>query len=110
MDFQEKTKYERAKKQVEEIKGFYVHLSVYLVVNFILLLAGLGVFDGSFIAVQIPTWSFFTTPAFWGIGILFHWLYAFKPNFKPFKNWEERKIKQYLEEEENDMQNNSSSY
>jgi hypothetical protein len=29
----EENKYKRARKRIEEIKGFYIHLSVYLVIN-----------------------------------------------------------------------------
>jgi hypothetical protein len=102
MEPKEKIKYERAKKRVEDIKGFYTHLSIYLVINGLMLLAALGIFEGTFIPIQFPGWSYFTTPFFWGIAIFIHWIYVFKSQFNPFKNWEEKKIKQFIEEEENE--------
>ena len=101
----EYTKYERAKKRIEDIKGFYTHLSIYLVINVLMILAALGLFTGTFIPIQFPVWSYFTTPFFWGIAIFIHWLYVFKSHYNPFKDWEERKIKQFMEEDENDMKN-----
>ena len=107
MESKEKSKYERAKKKVEDIKGFYTHLSIYLVINGLMLLAALGIFEGTFIPFQFPDWSYFTTPFFWGIAIFIHWMYVFKSKLMPFRDWEERKIKQFMEEEEKDFLNNN---
>ena len=49
----------------------------------------------------------FTTPFFWGIGLLFHGLNVFKHNFHFFKDWEERKIKEFMEKEEEDQKSNN---
>jgi len=108
MEPKEESKYIRAKKRLEEIKGFYAHLSIYLVINMLMLLAAIGIFKESFVPIQFPTWSYFTTPFFWGIAVSIHWLYVFKPKWMPFKNWEERKIKQFMKEEEKDFNNNNS--
>ena len=99
METYDKDKYDRAQKRVKEIKGFYTHLTVYLLVNLFLLFAQLGIFSGT-LKIGMPVWSYFTTPFFWGIGLMFHGLYVFKDNFGFLKNWEERKIKQFMEEEE----------
>ena len=40
----ETKKYIKAKKRVEELKGFYIHLSVYIAVN--LFLSGTQIVDG----------------------------------------------------------------
>ncbi|MCW9037746.1 2TM domain-containing protein [Altibacter sp.] len=45
----------------------------------------------------------FTTPFFWGIGLTFHGLYVFQDRFRFFKNWEERKIREYMEKDEEEM-------
>ena len=90
-------KYERAKKKVKEIKGFYTHLTVYLVVNTMILLLRLNFFKDGFANISIPDWSYFTTPFFWGIGLTFHGLYTFQHKFSFFKRWEERKIKEYMD-------------
>lgn len=97
-------KYARAQKKVKEIKGFYTHLTVYLLVNLFLILAQMGLFSGNF-APGLPAWGYFTTPFFWGIGLGFHALHVFKDNFGFLKNWEERKMKEFMEKEENEYKN-----
>ena len=98
-------KYERARKQIEDEKGWYTHLIVFIVVNSFLQLFYFGVFDDGNITSNIPWWAHFTTPFFWGLGLLGHWLKVFKKvrSIKFYKNWEERKIKQFMEEEEEDF-------
>ena len=102
MHISEKEKYKIAKKRVEEIKGFYVHMTIYLIVNLILFLFAANVFNG-LDRMHFPSWGHFTTPFFWGIGLFFHGLKAFRRNITPIKKWEERKIKEYLEKEESDL-------
>ena len=102
MEVEKQNKLERAKKRVEEIKGFYIHLAVYIVVN-------------SFILVNIyirtmyegeSFWKFstFFTLIFWGIGLAFHWAHVF--NFNPLfgKKWEERQIQKYIEKDKRDAE------
>ena len=98
----DKQKYERAKKQVENEKGWYTHLFVYLAINFCLQLFYFGLFDDGSITGYMPWWVHFTTHFFWGIGLLGHWLKVFKKvrSLKFYKNWEKRKIKEFMEEEE----------
>ena len=93
-------KYERAKKKVKEIKGFYTHLTVYLIINTVLFLLRMDILQKGFVNIQAPNWSHFITPFFWGIGLAFHGLYVFQHKFKFFKSWEERKIKEYMERDE----------
>jgi uncharacterized membrane protein len=88
---EEYEKYQRAKKQVEEIKGFYSHLLSYILVIAVLIFINLK---------YTPQYLWFFWPMFgWGIGLFFHAIKAF--NYFPFFNrdWEQRKIKQYMEEE-----------
>ncbi len=99
MESFEDEKYKEARKKVKEIKGFYTHLTIYILVNLFLLLAQLGLFSGNF-HVGMPAWSYFTTPFFWGIGLMFHGLKVFKDQFGFLKEWEERKIKEFIEKEE----------
>ena len=82
---EEKELYEKAKKKVEEIKRFYVHLIVYVVVNIAFyILVGKG-------------WLWVTF--FWGIGILTHGLKTI--GFT--EEWEERKIREFVEKEKEKM-------
>ena len=86
-------KYGRAKKRVDELKGFYIHLAIYLIIN-------------GFILIQIALntdnfwhWGHFLTPFFWGFGLAIHAAITFK--FNPFfgKDWEERQIKKYMDKD-----------
>lgn len=100
MNQQDNERYARAKKKMEDIKGFYSHLVVYLIVNTTLILVQLGIFSRGLYGFEWPEWSMFTTPFFWGIGLFFHGLYVFQHRFRFFKDWEERKIKEYMDKDE----------
>jgi len=96
-------KLEQAKKRVEEIKGFYSHVLVYVLVNLFLLLIASNIFDG-LVSIHVPGWSYFTTPFFWGIGLLFHGLYVFQFKSGFIKKWEERKIREIMDKDKEEMQ------
>ncbi len=98
-------KYNRALKRMKDIKGFYSHLVVYLVVNLLLILAHMGVFTHGIVNIDIASKSSFMTPFFWGIGLFFHGLYVFQHKFRFFRDWEERKIKEYMEKDEEEFKN-----
>ncbi len=91
--------YLRAKKKLDKLVGFYWHLAVYIIVNiFLILLIGLNRDDDD-------AWGFgtFATAIFWGIGLAFHFLGVFGPGFMFGKNWEERKIQEFMEKDRRDM-------
>ncbi|MDG1528523.1 MAG: 2TM domain-containing protein [Polaribacter sp.] len=95
-------KYLKAKKRVEKIKGFYIHLIVYIVVNLFLsgiIIYGLMSDEGDSFEDVINNFGIYSTWVFWGIGVFFHWLGVFGFNALG-KNWEEKKLKQIMEEEE----------
>ena len=88
------SKYIRAKERVDQLKKFYGNLTSYVVV-----ITGLAALN-----YYINEWSYmwFLWAAFgWGIGILFHAIGTF--NLNPFfgRDWEERKIKEYMDKDEN---------
>ncbi|MCW5519772.1 2TM domain-containing protein [Aureitalea sp. L0-47] len=99
----ESEKYQKAKKRVDEIKGFYTHLTIYLFVNAFLMVIATGIFDG-LESFHVPHWEHFTTPFFWGIGLAFHGLYVFQFKTGFFKKWEERKIKEYMDKDLEDKE------
>ncbi|MEA1786133.1 histidine kinase [Arenibacter sp. GZD96] len=81
--------YIRARKKVEELKEFYSSLASYVVVIPFLIFINYRTY-----------WEFqwFWFPALgWGIGLAFH---AFKV-YGPGWSWEERKLRQFMEEEKN---------
>jgi hypothetical protein len=99
MDKHDNIKYIKAQKRVKEIRGFYTHLGIYLVVNIVLLAANLGLFSNSPIKLWMPGWAYFTTPFFWGIWLTFHGISVFGPKIKIgfIERWEQRKINEFME-------------
>ena len=96
--------YLRAKRQVEDIKKFYGHLAAYLIVN--CLISGFKIYenleDGEPFNEAFFDFDTVAVWVFWGIGLAFH---AFKVFGLPFllgKNWEDEKIKQYMDEDSRD--------
>ncbi len=95
-DYKKEYSYKKAQKRVKEIKGFYTHLAVYIVVNaaiFILITRGSGIVEG------LSNIMNYSTPFFWGIGLTAHWASVFGTNFIFNKNWEEKKIKELMQQE-----------
>ncbi|SEA45393.1 2TM domain-containing protein [Flavobacterium gillisiae] len=89
--YQDEERYFKAKKKVEQIKGFYGNLMSYVVVNLGLLVLNL---------VTSPNHLWFYWPMLgWGIGVIIHGMKVF--NYMPFigKDWEEQKIKEFMEKE-----------
>lgn len=92
---QDYERYQKAKEQVKEIKGFYSHLVVYLCVIGFLVFINLK-YSPEHIWFYLPMMG-------WGIGLLFHGLKVFNINFMS-KQWEERKIREFMDEEEKKQQ------
>ncbi len=85
-------RYERAKKRVEELKGFYGHLTAYIIVNVFLAIINFFTTPGF--------WWFLFVTFFWGIGLISHAASLFLKRGIFSREWEERKIREYMEEEE----------
>jgi len=86
----EDKRYEKAKERVEQIKGFYGNLMSYCIVIPILIFINYRTTD-------FP-WAIF--PALgWGFGVTAHGLEAFGLN--PFygRKWEERKMREFMDDE-----------
>ncbi|MFL9844295.1 histidine kinase [Flavobacterium rhizosphaerae] len=85
--------YLRAQKKVEDIKGFYGNLFSYILIN-----TGLAIFNA---IVSPQYWWFLYSAVGWGIGVVIHGLTVF--NFMPFlgSDWEDRKIRELIEKEQN---------
>ncbi len=101
-NYSEEEAYLRARKRLEDIKGFYWHLASYIIVNLFLIV----VIGAAKIKEGESLWDFglFATPFFWGIGLAFHALGVFGKNLAFGKQWEERQIKKYMDEE-NELKN-----
>lgn len=93
-------RYKAAKKRVKEIKGFYIHLLVYVMVNLFLIFGSSR--DGS-LWDRITDPSSFITAGFWGIGLFAHAAGVFGGGLLLGQKWEEKKIAEYLEKEKREM-------
>lgn len=91
----EQVKYERAKKRVQAISGFYKHLTAYVAVNLFILLVKYFQ-EGGDVLAKCETYS---TAFFWGIGLVFHAIGVFYNQVFFGRNWEERKIREIMEKD-----------
>ncbi|WP_299536049.1 2TM domain-containing protein [Ulvibacterium sp.] len=107
-------RFTKAKKRVDKIKGFYKHLSIYIVANILLFifkgyalsyLISQGIKDQGFL--DWFTLNIILTPVLWGLGLIIHGFLAFRTvpfslkNLKPkfIEDWEERQIQKYMNAE-----------
>ena len=88
---EQEIKYQKAKAKVEALKGFYIHLIAYVVVNLIL-------FAINMIVSPDSLWFFWPLTG-WGVGFAIHalFVFGFGPGFGA--DWEERKIREFMENE-----------
>lgn len=88
--YQEDDRYYQAQKKVKEIKKFHEHLTVYLLVNPIVIVVNLMTSPGYLYFI----WCLLG----WGIAVVLNGLkvYDFAPFFN--KDWEEKQIKKILGE------------
>lgn len=94
---QDNFKYEKARQRVKKLKGFYVHLAIFVVINgFILVNNYIATLYSNESFWQIK--SFFTLIA-WGIGLGFHAFNVFGKDLIFSKEWEERKLKEFMDKE-----------
>ena len=86
---QDDAKLARAKRRVAAIKGFYIHLSV-----FVLVLAGLFAINAASGGSWWVLWALFG----WGIGVVAHAFAVFGRKPQAIAAWEERKVRQLANE------------
>jgi hypothetical protein len=86
----EEIKYQRAKKIVAALRGFYIHLGVYIFVNLFLFLLDI---------LTSPTGLWFYWPLLgWTMAVLLHGFSVFGGGRMLGDDWEARKIAEILEE------------
>jgi len=88
-------RYVEAQKRVKKLKGFYIHATVYVLVNLFLIARNVQQGD-SLYDIDI-----YWTAIFWGIGLLAHAASVFVPNFILGNDWEEKKIRQLMDKDLN---------
>lgn len=101
MKITDQEKLNRARKRVEELRGFYIHLAIYLVIN--TSITGIemtrNLFSGESFKELFLDFGAFTLWIFWGIGLAFHGFKVYQ--YHPFlgKKWEDRQIRKYIEKD-----------
>jgi len=99
-------KYERAAKRVKELKGFYRHLKIFVIVNGVLFLLKSGILHST-LPDGFPTEPYYydwinANLLIWGVILLVHALYTFRYKLTFLKKWEERQIQKYMEEDQSE--------
>lgn len=92
--------YNKAKQRVDCLRKFYSHLTIYLVVN--ILISSLKVYrnlsHGESFEEAFFDFSTYVVWLFWGIGLVIHAFSVFGLPMILGRNWEEEKIKKYMED------------
>ena len=89
---------QRITKKVKSIKGFYKHLTAYILVNLFLVALKYFQIENGEIFFELST---FSTAFFWGIGLAFHAANVFGKNVFLGDDWEEKKIKEFMDKNQN---------
>lgn len=84
--------YQRARQRVLALRGFYVHLLVFIVVNAFLFALNLITSAGQ--------WWFYWPLLGWGVGLALHAVVALGADNWWGRDWEERKIHELLDKED----------
>jgi fatty acid desaturase len=92
MDQEEQQRYERARARVKAIKGFYIHATIFVVVN--IALFAINVLVGG-------VWWFYWPLLGWGTGLGVHALavFGFGGGGPWGRDWEERKTREMIDKE-----------
>jgi len=96
-------KYSRAKKRIKELKGFYWHFAIYVMINSFFTVNKVlrNYYNGETWNEAILDFNTFSVWIFWGIGLAFHALNVFGIPFIFGKNWEDRKLKEFMDKDNN---------
>lgn len=86
----EAERYQLVRKQVQELKDFWIHLAMFVVVN-----AGIITLN---LMMQPDKLWFYWVLAGWGAGLLLHAFHVFGSGVA--KNWEEKKIQELMKQDE----------
>ncbi len=101
----------KARKRVENIKCFYTHLIMFFF-GALLLLLGRGAILGFFVSrgmddgdfLKWVGWNVYLIPVIWGMGLGIAALFLFGFKSMGIKNWEDRQLRKYMEEDDQNIQ------
>ncbi|MCH2194965.1 2TM domain-containing protein [Kordia sp.] len=101
-DQEKAERYLRAQKKVESIRDFYIHLIVYVGINLFISYKVIAdnVEDGETLQEAFADEGVYAVWLFWGIGIAFNAFNVFIDKGMLGRNWEERKIREYMKGDE----------
>lgn len=89
-EYSQEQKYIEARKRVEKIKGFYIHILVTVLISPFLVFINLYTF---------PQFHWFWFPILGMVlSLFFHWISIYRSNLFFGKKWQERKIKEFMNE------------
>ncbi len=91
---QDEAAYREARRHVKNLRHFYWHLVVYIIVNAMLVIINL--------IVSPHTLWFYWITIFWGIGVVMNAVQVFSHDKVLGKDWEERKIQEYINSHRDD--------
>ena len=98
--FADQKAYIRAKQKVDCLRKFYFHLTIYFIVN--ILISSLKIYrnlsHGESFEDAFFDFSNYAVWLFWGIGLVIHTFSVFGLPMILGRNWEEEKIKKYMED------------
>lgn len=88
--------YQRARRQVERLRGFYGHVFAYIAVNALIV-----VYNYMHLKPGESYFQFknFFTATFWGIGLAAHAVTVFLPQVNFIRKWEDKKIKELMDKQ-----------
>ncbi|MGB1042572.1 MAG: 2TM domain-containing protein [Tenacibaculum sp.] len=99
-------KYLQAKKRVAKQKSFYNHLQVFIIIMVLLFFFSNMIFNFFESYIQNPNtlkWAkanIWVNALLWAIGLLIHGLFAFNVKNAFLKNWEKKKITEFMNQKE----------
>jgi len=101
-----RAKQQRAIKRVKELKDFYRHIRIFILVN-----GTFYLFKSGWLTRFLPEWFpkedyYFSwidsNVLIWGLILLFHCLYTYRNNLPFVKSWEKRKIQEFIDKDRNE--------
>ncbi len=99
-------KYLEIKKRIKKQRNFYNHLQVFVIIMLILLLFSNTIFDFFESHLHNPKtlkWAranIWVNALIWFVVIVIQGIYAFKYKIPFIDNWEQKKIKEFMNENE----------
>ncbi len=99
-DANRKKKYLRAKKRTEELRKFYKHVIIYVVVNLAISIFKLRVYmrDGESFEEVMGRLDMYIVWIIWGVFLLLQAIKTYRSNVILGSDWEEKKIRQFMNE------------